>query len=1047
MKTLILSMMLFFTAGLSANVLTDTIDSIGKNFNEYRTYPRMQKVKDLISKGDLNAAKALLEKVLEIDKTNSEASKMIVILCLQEQDLSCVQKYAQNIKPIEYSKYYQANIFFNKKKYAEAFQVASSISDESSLNTDEQFQNNIIILKSAIILGNKKATKHHLDQVLHSKHSNKCLDESSNIITLLLEHNMYDEAYGEIDLYLRNCKKEDLSDKILVNWATLFRTQNRFDYAFTIINAMEDSEQKYEQQLLLYLKSNQQIKAAKTMTKIYYLNPSSKNRERLVYLYKRANMDDDIKALFAKEYQTEKNPNDLKKLLYLEKEPNKKFQLLKRYYPYQSLATKEKFNFSSSLIEHYKKKADIKHIISILDDLYAIENLNETQKLYLSHQYSQYGFDSKSIRIVESLYQKNPSLEYRKKLLFLYKDEKYNKKRKALLLSHQSKKCDRVIILSLANTKNKSPEIMNSLINYYPFPCLKPLEQFHSAMILVQYYYDLKAKQKGLKILDEAAKIKPLSSDNYLVLANWYNLFNLNQKTIYYAKEANKKNAQNIEALKMLGYGYHKLQKQALAAYYLEKASALDPSDSKLYLSLGNIYAQLSKPKEALYYWDKYQKNHYSPNTVLKSTEQALLIPDSNRAQKYMDTLKKPVQNNEYRFFMLKAKLAQVQHNTNKEIYFYEKALGYKKDKTTVDQYVYVLTRKANQLYKIKEYEQAIKYLKLAIANAPTDASLNAQLGYWYYSNGDFKSAVDAYEYTVSIDDQAKYKESLGYSYVKIDNNEKAIDSFKKSIDSINASASPDLENIYKLKRNITALDHSFSGYAAYSIRLDKYDDITNTATPVLPANYNGFASFELDYKPKVLKDYVTFYLRALAGVQDQSLKIKEGSFQPSVGIRVQPINNQNLYFSIEQFIEGGEYSRDDIMLRASWGLFDGYDFHPTDSEYSYNNLYLDSVYFMKEETYSVYGNYEYGHVWKINYENALMPYLCTSIAYSNDNIDKKTTNRFDIGVGLSYLFWLNERPYQSHQYTGRFKIELRQVYHGNTEDKHAAKATLEFLF
>ena len=107
----------------------------------------------------------------------------------------------------------------------------------------------------------------------------------------------------------------------------------------------------------------------------------------------------------------------------------------------------------------------------------------------------------------------------------------------------------------------------------------------------------------------------------------------------------------------------------------------------------------------------------------------------------------------------------------------------------------------------------------------------------------------------------------------------------------------------------------------------------------------------------------------------------------------------------------------------------------------------MDSVYYLDNGTYSLYANYEHGYVWKSGYEDAWMPYFCTSVGYSNDNSIKETIKRFDVGAGISYLFWRNEREYKSHQYIGRARLEYRHQYAGDPEDDHALRLMLEFFF
>jgi tetratricopeptide (TPR) repeat protein len=345
-----------------------------------------------------------------------------------------------------------------------------------------------------------------------------------------------------------------------------------------------------------------------------------------------------------------------------------------------------------------------------------------------------------------------------------------------------------------------------------------------------------------------------------------------------------------------------------------------------------------------------------------------------------------------------------------------------------------------------KRYDEASIHLRNAIQYDPNNAGIYEQLGHVYYAQEKYELAADAFKKASVLDPKPGYYESLAYCQIKLKDKKSAIESLKESIDLVKEEEPENIDKLYQLKYNVTELDRNFFGYLTYSTRLDSYD-YTGPISPILSANYGGFAALELHYKPEVFDDYATIYVKALAGVQDQSLALESETWQPSIGLRFQPLQDERLYFFVEKFFKGGDESRDDTMLRAAWELFDGYDFYPTKTEYPWKHLYMDSVYYLDNGTYSLYANYEQGYIWKMGYQDAWMPYLCTSAGYSNDNGTKESINRFDVGAGISYLFWRNEREYKSHQYIGRARLEYRHQYAGDSEDDHALRLMLEFFF
>ena len=794
---------------LSANIVTDSVDHVTNELTEFRVYPRLKKADVYISQGNNTAAKELLLKVLEIDPKNTQAATRVVALCMKDEDFKCADKYVKLVEPLTYAKYYQGYISFQLKQYAKALQAAASIEDTSVLKKNEQAFNDHILLRSAILSDNTKATHTYLKEILHPKfNTSSCPAEYLEIISLLFEHKMFDAAVKETDLYLDHCRSQKISDDRLAAWSDLLRKEKKFDQAKRMMAHMDGDHLKNEQLLLLFLESNNEAKAIAVMETIYQGNPNEENKVRLAYLYEKADRQDKLYTLYTNVYESEKNPDDLKKLLYFKKEPTQQYEVLEKYYPYAGLTDEEKFNFSVSLTQFYKKENNVTKILSVIDDLTRLENLTDKQKLYLSHQYSNYHQDEKAIVLMEILYQSDPRPQYKERLTYL-------------------------------RNKNIPP------------------------------------KKPQSKITSKKPQGKPTPTRE-----------------------------------------------------------------------------------------------------------------DQLRSE----------------------------------------------------------TQLAYDLIHQKKYDEAIVHIKKALKYEPHNAVRYEQLGQIYYAQEKYELAAGAFKKAAAHDHKSGYYESLAYSQIKLKEKQNAIESFKKSIDIVKQEEPENIDKLYQLKYSVTELDRNFFGYLTYGMRLDSYDN-NGGISPILSANYGGFSALELHYKPAVFHDYATVYAKVLAGVRDQSLAIRSETWQPSLGLRFQPLKEERLYFFIEQFFKGGDESRDDTMLRASWELFDAYDFYPTKTEYWWKHLYMDSVYYLDNGTYSLYANYEHGYVWKTGYQDAWMPYVCTSIGYNNDNGPKEKLKRFDVGAGISYFFWRNEREYKSHQYTGRARLEYRQQYAGDPEDDHALRLMLEFFF
>lgn len=970
------------------------------DLKENRVYPRISKANNYIAEGKDKEAISLLKEVLEIDSENQKAVKSLVILCSKKKDYTCVNKYIAQLNSNESANYYRANMWYGQHEYAKALKASSAINMKGSLSNEEFKRLKLIGLKSAIHIQDEAKVKSYLSEMFHTEASKQYRSNFEDIVTLLIEKHFFKIAIEEIDHATENGMT--FNDKKLENWSHAYQETKRYPGALHLINLFSDPVKKYQKQIVIYDQMNEAEKAAQSMEKYYALKPTSENRSRLIYLYKKAGMTKETEDLYSVSLQKGCNSDDLRNLLTANESSSKRHDLLKQYAPFECLNDDEKYYLNIELVEYYAKNNEDQKALVIIDTLQQSNNMNEKQTKTLIHWYNKLGSQEKSVEVMQKLYAKNPSPENKKQLMYLYDQAKMSGKSEAMHIQTMRKGCNRESLIYLLSQKNNT----EALKKYYPYNCLRQSERFNYTMHLVQYYQNTKQTKKAKTILDTLAQTKALTSDNYLELAMKYKALGMESQAIFYAKKANK----STTAMKQLAYSYEKKNNSVLAIKYYKEALKINPKDTKLYLAIGSQYTKIRQPKNTLHYWDKYRQSHNSKELTLLSAEQAMLIPDIQRAERYMNTLSSPPRNKGHQYYMLKYKIAKENKQIEKERYYYEKALAY---------------------------------------NSTTDKAHHyAQLGFMYYEDQNYTQAATAFEQSISFKKKIKYNDALGYTYQKLELNEKAITTFEESIDMINTMEQPDLYHRYQLKREI-GHSKSFFGYLAYTTRFDQSNNIFNPVSTAIPqSSYNGFTLVELAYRPEALKNYIYFYVRGLSGVKDQSIALEDETWQPSLGIRYKPFRDQNLTFSVEHMFKGGDRTREDTMVRSSWGFFDDYHFHPIETDYWHKSLFLDAAYYIEDEIYSFYANYEHGYIKKVSDETALMPYVSTSATIHNDNFRNDQVKNFDIGLGVSYFFWLNERPYKPHQFTGRFSIEARQsLYNDNTDDENTIRAKFELMF
>ena len=1018
----------------TTDILTDTIKKVKNNEKEYRTFPRIQKAENLIAKNNLTEAKKLLEEVIAIDPNNTKAARMLVNIALHEGDIKSAQRYAGKLTPAACADFYRGKIAFLRHDYTGAYKALYSLKNDTCLSKEEQFQKNLLLLKSAVLSHHEKDVKTLQKLFLH-QHISELKQEYPDLISLLINNGMYDIAMEEISFFTQKTGETFDQQKILI-WANLLRHKGRLQDAKALLGMAIDSKEKLDEELAIYLQEGEYPKAVETMENLYRLNPTPTNRQRLIYLYKKAGMDDRIQAMYEKAYARDHDSKTLEKILFMEKDNNKFFALLQKYYPFEGLSDDQKYQFSMRLIKEYEARKQRKEVLQILHDLEKLQDLDESQRFMIAYKYSKYKQHDKATEILEALYAEHPTQKYKKRLLYLYQKAKKEDAAAKLLLSERTHKCNATTITGLLNLK-ENDKIIERLRTYYPFDCLSKKRRFAAIVKLIEYY-DAKGDTAQVRtLLKRTSRLQGLTNQQKLVLANWYHTYKMYHHAVTIAQSVLEKDPNNLEALKLVGYDNGILKQYGEAVYFLEKAHQLAPDDLQLLSSLGYLYAKLDLPKKALSYWDQYIAKTGSKAFMLKAAQLAYEHKLYDKAQAYLAQIETPPQKDAATYYSLKAKIAQRMHKPDEAIKAYRTALSY--DGENIDN-LYALA----ELYKKEKQDQlAVKTLKKMIPLVEDKAKYYAQIGYLEYQNAHYHEAAQAFDKAISYAPQeAEYHLAKGYSVQKEHRNKEAVASFKKYIDLTDDNSS----QVYEVKRNILNLQKRWSGYAAMCLPLNKLDDDKITS-PLYTDSAQGYASVRLNYIPDMLDDRFTLYANAAVGIRSRSLDVYDETFQPSVGVSYKVLRDQLLFASVEKLFKGGSQSRNDWMLRLSANFFDSYAFDPTVKEKWYHSLYTDGSWFANAQTYRLYANYEVGYLKKLNYENAILPYACTSVSINNDNDTKKVMRNYEAGMGISYLFWRNENKYKAHSVTGRVRLEARGSYAGNDENENRIELTNEILF
>ena len=538
--------------------------------------------------------------------------------------------------------------------------------------------------------------------------------------------------------------------------------------------------------------------------------------------------------------------------------------------------------------------------------------------------------------------------------------------------------------------------------------------------------YSQKATKKTELTSSHLNKDK-VQAKNTLYLSNLESSLGNYEKSIEYAASYLQQYPNNQEAIKNIGYSYFKLGKKNSAVHYLMQASKLNPNDHELLKNIGYLCIDLEQYDTASYYWNLYLKKKRDSKIQF---ELASLyyhkLNQPKQARKLLKRYEKSTKKYTLEYYLLKAKLSYKNQNCKASLNYYEKALKIQKSK-------HVRYEQIHLMQQCNQESKALKLMQKFVNDYPNTLQYQKELAYMYDKAKKYNKAIINFKKIKDKEPQnVENYTALAYVYKKSGKKDKAIDVFKEAID---RSKNMNQEQRQRIKHEITNTSKLFHFYLIQSARLNAYEQGGNLS-PVNSASYNGFGSMQLSYQPTFLPKSTTLY----ANIIHSHKKVKK-SLQPSVGIRYKPLKDKEVYLSAEQLIKSGKTSRSDTLLRASLGI------SSQPHLMTHENLYLESAYFTKAKATILYGNYEFGKVYRTDNRINVIPYITTGATYNNDNALKKSVTKLDVGVGVAIDMLSDESDYEIGKYRNKLKLEARQKYAGNSKEKQALRLQWEFFY
>ena len=811
-------------------------------------------------------------------------------------------------------------------------------------------------------------------------------DDAYFVKQILFESYLKLQQYKQVDKLIN---KDNTTIYKLFQWSKVSDNIGETPYAYSLAKELPNKVEYIQWKIALLLKNKQYSKASKQLEILNKIEPSKKNKKQLLYLYALTGQDDNIVKIYQKKLSKGCDQYALEFLLnYYQNNHSKKRALLEKHYPYTCLAQKRRTQLSLALVESLKKSNP-----------------------------------KKAKRIAQRL---STKVTDKDELINLYQSSGQTTKLTQLYQNRLEKGCDKqALYFLLEHYKNNKREQRRLLNKAYPYSCLPTDKQVTLSLELISLL-----KKKDLKrttlILSHLDRDK-VQTESTLYLSNLESSLGNYEKSIEYAIAYLQLYPSNKEAIKNIGYSYFKLGKKNSAVHYLMQASKLDSNDHELLKNIGYLCKDLERYDTASYYWNLYLDKQKDTNIQLELA--SLYYYKLNQAKHANNVLKKYEKSTKKyssEYYLLKAKLSHKDQNCKASLHYYAKALKIQKSK-------HVRYEQIHLMQQCNKESKALKLMQEFVNDYPNTLQYQKELAYMYDKAKNYNKAI--INFKKIKDKEPKNVENytaLAYVYKKSGQKKQAIDVFKEAID---RSKNMNQEQRQNIKREITNGSKIFHFYLVQSARLNAYTQGGNLS-PVNSASYNGFGSMQLSYQPSFLPKTTTLYANII-----HSHKNVKKSLQPSVGIRYKPLKDKEVYLSAEQLIKGGEASRSDTLLRASIGI------SSQPQSRTHENLYLESAYFTKSDATVLYGNYEFGKVYKTDKNINIIPYITTGATYNNDNALKKSVTKMDVGVGVAIDMSSSESDYEIGKYRNKLKLEARQKYAGNSKDKQALRLQWEFFY
>jgi bacteriophage N4 adsorption protein A len=331
---------------------------------------------------------------------------------------------------------------------------------------------------------------------------------------------------------------------------------------------------------------------------------------------------------------------------------------------------------------------------------------------------------------------------------------------------------------------------------------------------------------------------------------------------------------------------------------------------------------------------------------------------------------------------------------------------------------------------RLGDREEARRQLEAAVAAEPGNMEYKAALAYALRESGDFAGAAQLLSGVLAAEpNRYALHEDLGYTYLGLGENDKAIDQFKWAIDNQQLYPNETQEEreattrmVEGLRRTINAVEPHWTAYGYTNLCLTGHycERRTRNLESLLSTNQGGV---ELQYQPPnigfVDSRIFQVFARTFFSYAPGTISPQGNSFQGGVGIHYKPLRDYNLVLSGERLIKFGADSVNNWEGRVSFSTSAGYEIDPVAAQSWYSLLYVDlAATAQSPHQILTYADGRGGVNFKLADRMVISPFVY-GIFRGNYGIGANTSAETGIGASLRGFF------YEDKYHAPRDAVEL----------------------